>query len=65
MVRYLGVTLDKGSPGRNIDQVRKKAAQRLGTLGPLLNSGSGLSIRNDVLLYKQLIRPMIDYACPV
>jgi hypothetical protein len=26
--------------------------------------GSG-SIRNDVLLYKKLIRPMMDYACPV
>jgi hypothetical protein len=45
-------------------QVRQ-AAQRLGTLGPLLNSRSGLSIRNGVVLYKQLIRPMMDYACPV
>jgi len=33
-------------------------------LGPLLNSKSDLSIRNGVLLYKQLIRPMMDYACP-
>jgi hypothetical protein len=24
-----------------------------------------LSIRNGVLLYKQLIRPMIDYVCPI
>ena len=63
--RYLGVTLDKGltwSP--HIDQVRKKTAQRMGMLGPLLNSKSDLSIRNGVLLYKQLIRPMMDYACP-
>ena len=30
-------------------------------LGPLLNSKSDLSIRNGVLLYKQLICPMMDY----
>ena len=33
-------------------------------LGPLLNSKSDLSLTNGVLLYKQLIRPMMDYACP-
>jgi len=33
-------------------------------LGPLLNRKSDLSVRNGVLLYKQLIRPMMDYACP-
>ena len=35
----------------------------MGMLGPLLNRKSDLSVRNGVLLYKQLIRPM-DYACP-
>ena len=61
--RYLGVTLDKRltwSP--HIDQVRR-TAQRMGLLGPLLNR-SDLSIRNGVLLYKQLVRPLMDYACP-
>jgi hypothetical protein len=63
--RYLGVTLDRRLTwSKHINHVRKKAAQRLGTLGPLLNRRSGLSIKNGVLLYKQLIRPM-DYACPV
>jgi hypothetical protein len=33
-------------------------------LGPLLNRKSDLSIRKGVLLYKQLIRPMMDYVCP-
>jgi len=33
-------------------------------LGPLLNRKSDLSVRNVVLLHKQLIRPMMDYACP-
>jgi hypothetical protein len=32
-------------------------------LGPLLNRKSDRSVRNGVLLYKQLIRPMMDYAC--
>ena len=62
---YLGVTLDKSltwSP--HIDQVRKKTAQKMGMLGTLLNSKSDLSIRNGVLLYKQLMRPVVDYACP-
>ena len=64
--RYLGVTLDKRLTwSKHIDQVRKKAVQRLGALGPILNRRSGLSIRKCVLLHKQLIRPVTDYACPV
>ena len=60
-----GVTLGKRltwSP--HIDQVSWKTAQRMGLLGPLLNRRSDLSVRNGVLLYKQLIRPLMDYACP-
>jgi len=63
--RYLGVTLDKilnCSP--HIDQVRKITAHRLGMLGPILTNKNDLSIRNGDLLYKQLIRPIMDYACP-
>jgi hypothetical protein len=51
--RHLGVTIDKRltwSP--HIDQVRKRAAQRLGMLSPLLNRKSDLSVRNGVLLCK-------------
>jgi hypothetical protein len=44
-------------------QFMKKTAQGMGMLGGLLNR-SDLSITNGVLLYKQLIRPMMDYACP-
>jgi len=36
----------------------------MGMLGTLLNRRSDLTIRNGVLLYKQLIRPLMDYACP-
>jgi hypothetical protein len=64
--RYLGVTLDtRLTWSAHVNQVGRKAAQRLGVLGPLLNRRSGLSIKNGVLLYKQLIRPIMDYACPI
>ena len=59
------MTLDKRltwSP--HIDQVRRKTAQRIDTLGPLLNRRSDLSVRNGVLLYKHIIRPLMDYTCP-
>ena len=59
------MTLDKRitwSP--YIDQVSKKTAQWMGTLGPLLHCKSDFSVRNGGLLYKLLIRPMMDYVCP-
>jgi hypothetical protein len=46
----------------HVNQVGKKAIQSLGVLGPLLNTRSGLSVRNGVLLHKQLIRFIVDYA---
>ena len=64
-IRYLWVNLDKRltwSP--HIEQVSSRTAQRMGLLGPLLKRRSDLSIRKGVLLYKQLIRPLMDYACP-
>jgi len=50
--RYLGVTLDTRltwSP--HIDQFRRRSAQRMGMLCPLLNRKRVLSVRNGVLLY--------------
>ena len=35
----------------------------MGMLGPLLIRKSDLFVRNGVLLYKQLIRNMMDYSC--
>jgi hypothetical protein len=64
--RYLGVTHDRRLTwAAHVNHVRKRAAQRFGMLGPLLNRRSGLSVGKGVLLYKQLIRPMMDYACPI
>jgi len=63
--RYLGATINKRLPwSTHIDQVRKKAAHRLGELA-LLDSRSSLFIWNGVLLYKQLICPMMNYECHV
>jgi hypothetical protein len=42
-----------------MDQVRKRTAQRMGMLGPLLNRKNDLSVRNGALLYKQLIHPVM------
>jgi hypothetical protein len=46
----------------HIEQVSGWTARKMGLLVPLLNMRSELSIRHSVLLYKQLIRPLIDYA---
>ena len=65
-VRYLGVTLVKRLTwSTHIEQVRRKASQKLGVLGPILNKRSGLSIWNRLTLYCQLIHPMMDYAYSV
>jgi len=51
--RYLEVTLDTQLTwSTHIDQVRKKAAQRIGMVVPLLNRKSDLYLRKGVLLYK-------------
>jgi hypothetical protein len=64
--RYLGVTLDTQlNWSAHVNQVGKKAVQRLEVLGPLLYRRRGLPDRKGVLLYKQLIRPMMDYTCPI
>jgi hypothetical protein len=60
------VTLDEQLAwSAHIDQVRKKAVQSVVVLGPHLNRRSVLSVRNGVLLYKQILLPVMDYACPV
>lgn len=41
----------------------EEIAQRLGVLGILLDRRSGFAIINEVSLYKQIILPIMDYAC--
>jgi hypothetical protein len=49
----------------HVNQTEKRAIQTLAVLDPLLNSTSGLSVSNTVLLYKQLIRLTTHCACPI
>jgi hypothetical protein len=64
--QYLGVKLyAQITRSVHVNQVGKKAAQRLGVLGLILNRRSCLSFRNSVLFYKQLIHSMMDYALPI
>jgi len=63
--RYLGVTLDKRLTwAPHIDKVRKKTAQRMGMLSPLLNRKSDLSDRKGVVLYVGLCVPRVEVRCP-
>jgi hypothetical protein len=56
--RYLGVNPDAQLTwSAHVNQVGKKVAQGSDVLGHLRNKRIGLSIRNGVLLCKQLIRP--------
>jgi hypothetical protein len=62
--RYLGVTLNTQLTWSvHVNHVGKKAAQRLAVLGPFLHRRSGLTVINGMLLYKQIIHPMMDYTC--
>jgi hypothetical protein len=62
VVREEALTVFISIISAHVNQVGKKTARRLGVLGPLRNIRSGLAVRNVVLLYKQLICPMLDYA---
>jgi len=59
-----GCPLIHDSPGR-LKSIRseRKLLKGWACWAPLLNWKSDLSVRNGVLLYKQLIRPVMDYAC--
>ena len=62
---YLGITFDRRLTWTpHIDNTAKKAKGARARLYPLLNAQSKLSIRNRILLYKTLIRPIMTYACP-
>lgn len=64
-VKYLGVTLDSSLTFRlHIENVRNKARRTKGILRSLFHKRSKLSTANCLTLYKALIRPQMDYACP-
>jgi len=59
------MTFDKR---RIVDTYRsgeKESGTETGSAGTFPKQEKRLSIRNGVLLYKQLIRPEMDYSCPL
>nr|CAD7447721.1 unnamed protein product [Timema bartmani] len=59
-----GVGRDHYVTGTHCTERLNKARQMLVILGPQLNRHSALSTRNGLTLYKQLLRPILDYTCP-
>lgn len=65
-INYLGVTLDKKLNLKlHIDNTRKKAIKSMSALYPLISRRSTLNIKNKLLLYKAVIRPIMSYASPI
>lgn len=65
-VKYLGVHFnEKFRFNPHSKTVIKKAAFAFHRVYPLMRKQNGLSTRTKLLLYKQLIRPIITYAFPV
>ena len=65
-VKYLGVILDTNlNFDAHIDQVINKSNIALKEIYTLINKNSPLDKNLKLLLYKQCIRPIFLYACPV
>lgn len=63
--RYLGVMLDKRLTfKKHVDHVIQRSGVCLKSIYSILNWRSRLNVRNKVLLYKMVIRPILLYACP-
>ncbi|KAL4104985.1 hypothetical protein QTP88_020260 [Uroleucon formosanum] len=65
-IKYLGVILDrKLTWNPQITSKLQQGYQRLKILYPLLNRQSSLSWKCFILLYKQILQPLLLYAVPV
>ncbi|ERL87484.1 hypothetical protein D910_04876 [Dendroctonus ponderosae] len=65
-IKYLGTTIDpKLNFNAHIATALKKAHRTTACLYPLLNQKSTLSLKNKILIYKQVIRSQICYAAPI
>lgn len=64
--KYLGLHLDsKLTWCLHIQKTLEKANRALGALSPLLALQSCLSLKNKLLLYKSMIRPILTYGCMI
>lgn len=65
-VKYLGVLLDQNLKfSSHIAYTHRKANLALHKLFPLLCRKSRLDLKNKLLIYKQIIEPIILYAAPI
>lgn len=65
-IKYLGVVLDsKLNYGRHIEETCKKSLRTIKALWPIINKRSSLNYKNKNLIFKNVIRPTITYACPI
>jgi hypothetical protein len=64
-VKYLGLILDKRLTWQpHISSKLQQAYQRLSMLYPILNKKSSIQKKCSLLIYKQILRPILTYACP-
>lgn len=64
-IKYLGVIFQTNAQHtRHIDHITKKAATATAIIRPILKKVDGLDRSIKMLLYKQLIRPILTYAFP-
>lgn len=64
--KYLGVTLDRRLRfGPHIGEIRTKATKCMAALYPLIGRRSFLSVKNKLLIYRAVIRPVLTYASPI
>lgn len=65
-VKYLGVTLDAGlNFSQHITNTRNKALGARSKLNAIMNRNSSIGIKNGIIIYKAIIRPVMTYAVPV
>mgnify|MGYP000498274895 CR=1 FL=1 len=65
-LHVLGVTLDRGMTFRpHVQSVSARARSRLGVLRAVTGTSFGNSKESVAALYKQYVRPVMEYACPV
>ena len=65
-VKYLGILLDKRLTfGPHIKQNKNELNAKRKSLYYILNKNSPLSLQNKLLLYKNILKPIWTYCCPI
>lgn len=65
-VRYLGVHIDRGLTFKShVDKAVEKNELMIKVLYPLIGRDSKLSLKNKILVFKQIYRPSLSFAAPV